>query len=233
MLGSSGSAVPITSPSHPNLLAFYSMDDVSGSTLNDGSPNGYSSTITGASFVAGRDLNAISFSGAANQYTNRSSAEFLTSAGSVSFFATAGTASQSNRVIGIVNAGVNNQFYMISILSTGKVLVFGLGGSIGSYVEVVSDTAPATPSAYNHFVVQADASSLEIFVNGVLSTITVNSGALSSLYGWFSQVPTASSLEMGAIRQASSLWGDGEVDHLKSFNRKLTLSEVGQLGAEI
>lgn len=58
-----GGGVPITSPSHPNLVVMYTMDNISGSTLVDESPNGNDGTISGATAVSGKIGNALQFTG--------------------------------------------------------------------------------------------------------------------------------------------------------------------------
>lgn len=52
----------ITSPNHPNLLAFYTMDNISGTTLFDESPNSNNSIIALATTITGHIGDALDFS---------------------------------------------------------------------------------------------------------------------------------------------------------------------------
>lgn len=53
LMGGAGNGVPITSPNHPNLVGFWTMDNISGATLFDETPNNNDGTITGAVFDSG------------------------------------------------------------------------------------------------------------------------------------------------------------------------------------
>lgn len=70
-LGNDGLVYPpaILATDHPNLVAMYTMDNISGATLVDESPNANNGTITGAIAVAGQMGNALSFDGNDNVTT--------------------------------------------------------------------------------------------------------------------------------------------------------------------
>jgi len=62
--GGAGAPNPIILPNHPNLKAMYTMDNISGSTLIDESPNNHDMTmINSPTFVAGKISNAIRLDG--------------------------------------------------------------------------------------------------------------------------------------------------------------------------
>lgn len=62
-----GGELPITARNHSNLVGFYTMDNISGATLFDESPNSEDGTITGATAVSGKIGNALRFANAGDQ----------------------------------------------------------------------------------------------------------------------------------------------------------------------
>lgn len=215
--------IPITNTDHPNLVAMYTMDNVSGSTLVDETSNSRDMTLIGGpSFITGKIGNAISTSG--TQYGSVSSSGFLTSAGAVSFW---GTANTFMRYCGVFQPGVNNYY---QFLSDGAGVFFVAVLHSGISYSQVNFNISGTLSDFHHFVVMADSSSLSVYIDGVdvTSSGSVASGSLANFHGWFAET-TATVFEIGRSAGSSIFYSPTVEDQLRIFNRTLTSAEVSDL----
>ncbi|OMH38247.1 LamG-like jellyroll fold domain-containing protein [Motiliproteus sp. MSK22-1] len=216
---------PLTDAAHPDLLAFYTMDNIVGTTLFDESPNGHDATIVGGpSSVQGVVDNAILFNGL-DQHATVPGNNLLTGA-----FTIATWVKVKEGEIVRINQGRDGHGSGWSVAFT--VHNKGVFGSIVSSSPVAQvSTGYSFPAALPDdtwvFAVFRYEPGVGIDVsynsqNGVSSETFSNTGLRSSSYG----------LVVGGSDHVGNLV-KGRQDQTRLFNRYLTDAELGILHNEV
>jgi hypothetical protein len=220
MRGSSG--VPITSPSHPNLLGMYTMDNISGSTLVDESVNGNDGTISaGVATATGHIGDALDFS--ANLANVSYPTGIITPAGSICFWAKVG--SINNRALNASHHSTDG-LAGVDVTTAGELIAFYLPNSAQTYHQVDS-TLTGSTTGFSFYVATYDGT-LTFYVDGTLSGKTQNAG--SDINPWLTSMDSLAFVNSGIIdRVGADNNGDGLLDQLRVFDRVITQSEVTAL----
>lgn len=212
---------------NPAFVAKYTMDDITGSTLNDATPNGNNGTITGATAVSGYIGNAIDLgTESTSKYVDISSTIGST-INAIGFWQyTTGAYRATPYAEG--STSIANNYFGIGFGTGGEMFVFGASPAL-SYTQVGFGTISL--STWTHILLQNNAGTLEGYVDGVLRTKNQDFGSNINL--WRTDVTNNLITELGRIpRNPSNLNRGGIVDQMVISNRSLTQAEITELAAE-
>lgn len=233
-LGTDGSVVggSILSPSHPNLLAMYTMDNVSGATLVDESPNGTDATLANAVFEAGVIGNQLVLNGTSGEaQLDDPSAILATSSGAISCWVY-DVSAEGALEYDIFRTGNNlgNAANLSFMWGSSNKLRFRLVNSSNQTVNIADSDIVGDQDAWVHCVIQSDGATYTMFIDGVSSGLTFTSG--SNTGAWFTYQP----LLLASLGVSSSgdtpTYKKARLDQWRYFDRALTQGEVDSLYAE-
>lgn len=210
---------------HPNLVAMYTMDNISGSTLLDESPNNRDGTITGATQVTGKLGNALSHDGV----------DDITDCG----FHPQGTSGAFSLWLKSPATGSGVPVCLSDATDPKVNIVFGLGSTTDTYniyhnrgpitANFISstDTFPGDRGVWVHLVYQSTGSDWEIYRNGTKLPTTLNDGSPGS---WWDAISGNTNLTL-AGRNSLNITErfNVEIDQFRLFNRHLAPAEVANL----
>ena len=212
----------ILATNHPNLLAMYTMDNISGSTLVDESPNTNDSTITGAIAVAGKIDNALNFDG--NDYTDDSNAIglALNTEHSVSLWARwSGTSlGYLSTYTDLLVLPDSYSFAIINnFLTTGNLSVISGNTPVGN--RATSFSTSLNDNVYHHIVATVGSTVLKLYIDGVNQT--------DGLVGPVSASPPSLFIGSNWVLAGADQFYDGEIDQFRFFDKVLDQTEVTEL----
>jgi len=206
--------VTVTGGKTAGLIAAYSFDEGSGTTVNDLSGTGNNGTTTNTTWsTAGKFGKALSFNGTNSWVTVADSASLdLTSGMTLEAWVNPTTLGTVWRTIIMKEQPSELVYTLYGNTSTtrpsGNVYV---GGEVET-----RGTAALTTNAWTHLAVTYDGSTLRLFVNGVEASNKAISGSM--------QVST------GVLRiGGNGIWGEyfsGLIDEVRVYNRALTAGEI-------
>jgi hypothetical protein len=191
------------------LVAWWRMDESSGTSASDAFGINTGTLSGGATFVAGKINNAVNLDGA-NDYVRKSAPIGIPSvnaAKSISLWVTTRDTSTTRQALVLDAAGANAE----QIELRGTKFVYSKSGGAAL---VNSNITPALNTWY-HIVATWDGTTNRIYINGVEranSTTAHNSGAVETL-------------SIGTYESNFEFW-NGLIDDVRIYNRALTASEV-------
>ena len=210
-------AISVTTPSTPpatGLVAAYSFNEGTGTTVADASGNKNTGSITGATWTTqGRSGGALSFNGTSNLVLIPSSASLNVSAAMTLEAWIYPTASQSGWRT-IMQREVDAYFLNASN-DTGALRPSG-GGTFRGTVAFVTGTTANPVNAWTHVALTYDGATLRLYVNGVLTASQARTGAVQT---------NSSPLRIGG----NSPYGEyfqGRIDEVRVYNRALSQAEI-------
>ncbi len=219
MRGSSG--VAITSPNHPNLVAMYTMDNISGATLFDESANSHDGTISSASAVSGHIGDALDF--ATVDATVVLPTAVIQAPASVAFWVKLSTVG-TNALCASHKS--SDGLSSVQVLPGGVLASIYVDNAAGTFHRATADTTGSL-TGYSFYVATYDGT-LTFYVDGALSGKTLAAG--TDINPWFTKMDSVGFANLGMIeRLGVNNNGDGQIDQLRVFNRVLTLAEVTEL----
>lgn len=217
-IGSQGTlSTTITSFSHPDLFAAYTMDNLSGSTLVDEGPNGYNTgTIHNAVQAAGLLNNALSFNGSNAWVDSVASSPPLNF--SMSFwFKTTAAATGNLQAFWGQSTGASER--AVAINTSGGVFFYSRNVG-GGYEGTASLTV--TDNQWHHVYIHQDGLELKLRID---DSTEVTHNMASALGGW----GTDSNIGRSSTINANAYWNAGLIDQVRFFNRALISSEISTL----
>jgi hypothetical protein len=212
-------ASSILSPLNVDLLAMYTMDDISGATLADESLVGRDGTITGATAVAGHLNNALSFNGSSDSVDLGAGALIPTTGDfSVTLWLKPSDLTGTHTLFSQWQDSQTTTRFRIA--TNGLALDIRYGSGITTTGEVL------TNSVYQMVTVQVESGFVEMFVNAasVLAPAAV-SGTLTSAGALLGANSTSGSVYNANV----GTFFAGDMDQVRIFNRALTQSEIDEL----
>ena len=213
----SGTTLACSTPTQPGgLVAAYSFDGGSGSTLTDVSGKGNNGSISGPSWTtAGRNGGALNFDGINDLVTVQDAASLDLTTGMTLEAWVRPTAGTSWRTV-VTKEQSNNLAYGLFSNSDGA-YPSGLV-SIGSNpIQDIARGSSALPgSTWTHVASTYDGSQLRLFVNGSQVATRAVSGALPN---------STNPLQIGGNRVWSE-WFQGQIDDVRVYNRSLSAAEL-------
>ena len=213
-----GVTVANTAPG--GVLVSYSFNQGSGTTAPDGSGNGVTGTISGATWTAdGKYGNALAFNGS-NAYVNLGTPAVLSGTGNMSWTAwVKATATPADDGQIIAKSNNSNGWQFKTSPDTGP-HTFAIGvSSGGAFAQRNSSTIRALNTWYHVAgVYNATTRTLDIYVNGVL-----DNGILSGTVPASMTVPNVA-VNIG--RRSGGYYFAGVIDDLRVYNRALSQAEI-------
>jgi chitodextrinase len=199
----------------PGLVAAYSFDEGSGTTVADASGTGNTGTISGATWTSSGQYNgALSFRAddSARVTIPNSASLQLTTAMTLEAWVNPSIVGSAWR--DVIYKGTDN--YLLEATSSKAGKPSG-GGKIGGSTTVqVFGTSPTSANTWTHLAVTYDGAALALYVNGSPVSTKPVSGAITT---------SASPLQIGS----DSVFGqyfDGSIDEVRVYNTALTQAEI-------
>jgi hypothetical protein len=207
---SSSSVATVTN----GLVAAYSFNAGSGTTVADASGNGNTGTITGATWsAAGKYGNALSFNGTNNFVTvNESASLDLTGAMTLEAWVNPSALGSTWRCVLLKEQSGGLIYALYANTDTNRP-----SGHV--YISSEFDTrgtAALATNTWTHLAVTYDGTTLRMFVNGVEASNKVVGGNIKTSTG---------ALRIGG----NSVWGEyfsGLIDEVRVYNRALTAAQI-------
>jgi hypothetical protein len=196
------------------LVAAYSFNEGSGTTLTDLSGNNNNGTISGATWTtAGKYGNALVFNGTNARVSIPSSASLnVTTAMTLQAWIMP-TATQSGwRTIMQRQA---DAYFLNASNSNGPLLPSG-GGTFSGTTAFVSGTTANPVSAWTHVALTYDGSTLRLYVNGTQAASQARTGTIQT---------TTNPLWIGGNNPYGEYF-QGRIDEVRVYNRALTQAEI-------
>jgi hypothetical protein len=229
---------PILDPDNPNLVAMYTMDNISGATLFDESPNGNDGTITGATAVPGKIGNALDFNGSTD-FVNLGDIldSVFTGVGkkfTISLWVDPDIVNVQQALINKNGDGnqSESQRQMIFSIASDATVRFGFFQDVVSLLSLIGTTTTLSPGVYTHIIVEYDQTKspalnkVDIYFNDSVQakSLVVGGGALQ-------MVDSTSRLCLGGQIGSATGTGvlsdplNGKLDQIRIFDRLLTAAE--------
>lgn len=215
----------ILSPTNSNLVAMYTMDNISGSTLLDETTNNNDGTISGATSSTGQINNSLSFDGIDDSVDCGFTGSALTS-GAVSIWATRSVSGQIELVSRADTLNSDNYISLRIEGTTGEVVIASIPSG-GSANTVKGDTTiSVSGTVFNHMVFQSTGTAWDVWVNGIQQSLTVSAG--SNTGDWFGD-NGVDNIKLAVLDRATNTFGNTREDHIRFFDRTLTQPEITAL----
>ena len=199
----------------PGLVAAFSFDEGSGTTVTDASGTGNNGTTANTTWVAaGRYGKALTFNGTSSR-VNVPDATALHLSTGMTLEAWVNPTTVSNSWRDVIYKGNDN--YFLEATSTGGSAPAG-GGIFGNGSATTTVKAPTalTRSTWSHIALTYDGATLRLFVNGTQVATQARTGAIRT---------STNPLQIGS----DSIFGQyfsGSIDEVRVYNRALTAAEV-------
>jgi fibronectin type 3 domain-containing protein len=204
------------------LVAAYSLNEGSGTTVHDSSGNGLNGTALNTTWVPGKYGDALSFNGTSTNVDLGTAAAFAMT-GSMTLEAWAYVGAQESTDEEIIALSNDTLGWQLKATNDTGPWTFGIGVSNGtSHVQRYSSTALALDTWYHVAgVYNASAQTLDIYVNGVLADGTLKGTVPSS------QVPASGvHTYLGQRGPACYCYFDGTIDEVRVYNVPLTQAQI-------
>lgn len=221
--------VSVTVSNTAGLVASYSFDGGSGTTLNDDSGNGHNGTISNATWVAGKWGSALSFSGNVNSFVNIPDAAALELSSGMTLEAWINPTSLASPNFGWdaviakehLNSGNDISYALYAAQGTGT----GPGGHIlvGSTDFGTSGGSPPPLNGWTFVCATFDGTTLKTYVNGTLIGQQNTSGKI---------LATTDPLKIGGDWSGEMF--TGLIDNVRIYNIALSASQIqSDMGAAV
>jgi chitodextrinase len=195
------------------LVAAYSFDEGSGSTVGDSSGNGNTGTVSGATWTnAGKYGGALVFNGTTSTVNVPNTASLQLSSG-MTLEAWVNPASVTSAWRDVIYKGNDN--YYLEGTSGGSGVPAGGGTFAGSNANAFATGALPT-NAWSFLTLTYDGATLRLYVNGTQVATQAKTGAIAS---------STNQLQIGG----DSLYGqhfNGMIDQIRIYNTALTASQI-------
>jgi hypothetical protein len=224
-----GAVDPILDPDNPDLIAMWTMDNVSGPTILDESSNSYDMTATNVSFPTGQIGNAVRCD-LDTEHVRSTISGLLTDATSDSVsvcgwvFNDLGLSTANQRIFALQDSTVANNILQLRIVTGGD--FFEVVTNINTN-EVWRSAVNLVDDTWNFFVVQKEAGVRKLYLAAISENLTLNLGSGTRWFGSYSGIINKASI--ASIQVSGVTDGQGVVDQLRIFNRALTQPEIDVL----
>jgi chitodextrinase len=190
------------------LVAAYSFDDGSGTSLSDGSGNGHTGTVSGATWAIGHSGSALSFNGTNASVSLGSLGTFYQSGFTLEAWVKKAGTKTDAAVVGSWN-GDGPMLWVDHLVGHYQLT---LGGSLSTYLD--SGRTP-TAGQWQHLAATYDGTTARYYIDGV----QVASRAASTVGG-------SNVWRIGAYGGSPGGFFDGLIDDIRIYNHALSGAEV-------
>ena len=204
---------PASGPATAGLVAAFSFDEGSGTTVADQSGNGNNGTVANTTWASsGKYGKALSFNGTSSRVTVPNSASLqLTTGMTLEAWVNPTTVSSAWR--DVIEKGNDNYYLMGTTDHSG----FPAGG--GTFASTNANafgTAALATNAWSYLASSYDGANLRLYLNGTLVTTVARTGAITT---------STNALTIGS----DPFWGqyfNGMIDDLRIYNTALTQAQI-------
>ena len=217
-------------------VAWWRMDENTGSAANDASGNGFSGTISGATFVTGKRNYALNFDGS-NDYVNMGDVSIINFADyqdlSITGWFNRDTFDSDDTIVAKRNgltADTDDGFVVYIDDSTDK-LTFEVSESGGTAEYQIESASTFTASGWNHFAVVWDDSSVsgtKMYINGVEVNVT-RTGTLANVNDFDNTVDLRIGGESDTDTDSPF---DGKLDDIRVYSYALNQQQINGILSE-
>ncbi len=213
-----GISFTVAQPTATGLVAAYSFNEASGTTVTDSSGNNLTGTINGATRVTtGKFGGALSFNGTSNMVTVNSATPLnLTTGMTLEAWVYPTTLGSAWRNV-IIKERANGEVYnLYAHTDANRPVAYAVAASSPGAPVDVQGTAALTLNTWTHLAVSYDNTTLRLYVNGTQVGTRALSGAMLTSTG---------ALRIGG----NTIWGEyfaGTIDEVRIYNRALTATEI-------
>jgi len=210
------------------LVGYWSMDNVSGTTLSDDFGSFDLSNEVGTPEYAtayGVNNDGIFVDGSEYVYENTSAFETTSTVGSISYWVKPSDLTFNGFVFASCNDGGTAWYFSVGV-NQGRPSITQRNDDLGD--TVVSDFVCST-SEFTHIVWVSNGTSYKAYINGVEETnYTVISGSNSG--DWFGDTSTRNNIAIGTLLRSSPVaYFDGSLDEIAIYNRALSSNEAATI----
>ena len=207
IVGASTSAAPT------GLVAAYSFDEGSGTTVADASGNGHTGTITGATWAAtGKYGKALQFNGTSALVTVADAASLHLSSGmTLEAWVNPSTVNANWR--DVIYKGNDNFYLEATSTNASRPDAGTIAG--GSYADAFG-TAVLPANSWSHLAETYDGAALRLYVNGTQVASTAHTGTIAS---------STNPLQIGGDRIYGQFFA-GLIDEVRVYNVALTAAQI-------
>lgn len=209
-----GQACVVDRSFRPGLIAAYSFDEGSGTTVTDLSGNGHHGTISSATWTsAGKYGRALAFNGT-NALVNVPDAPALrlTTGMTLAAWVNPSTVLSSWRTV--IYKGNDN--YFLNAFSPSSARPAG-GGIFSGTITEAYGTSALTANSWTHLALTYDGASLRLYVNGIQVRSVARSGNIAT---------SSNPLQIGGDSRFYGQWFAGLIDEVRIYNRSLSAAEI-------
>ncbi len=202
---------PTTTGTKPGLVAAYSFDENTGSTVNDLSGNGNNGTISNATWTTGKYGAALNFNGSSSRVTVPDSASLHLASGMTLEAWVKANATLSGWQ-DVVYKG-NDRYY---IMGSSNKNTPDAGATWTSGHTNIYATSPLTAGTWTHIAATYDGATLKLFINGTQVSSKAATGTFSS---------STTPLTIGS----DSIYGqyfNGVIDEVRVYNTALSAAQI-------
>jgi chitodextrinase len=210
----SNTATTTTLATVSGLVAAYSFDEGTGTTVTDRSGNGNTGTLSNTSWTnAGKYGNALVFNGTSSRVTiNDAPSLRLTSAMTLEAWVNPSTVTSAWR--DVIYKGGNDNYYLEGTSSLSGVP--GAGATVGSTDATIVGTAALAVNTWTHLALTYDGTALRLYVNGVqVSSQPITGSILTS----------ATPLQIGSDNVFGQYFA-GMIDEVRVYNVALSQTQI-------
>ena len=193
----------------PGLVAAYSFDEGSGTTLSDASSNGHNGTISGASWTAGHDGGALSFDGTSSSVDLGALGTFYQSGFTLEAWVKKQSSKKDVAVLGSWNGG--GPMLWVDHINGDNQLVMNSGMS--NYLD--SGQTPAI-GQWQYLTATFDGSTARYYIDGTQVASRSVGYPIGSSNVW----------RIGAYASPATGFFDGLIDDVRVYDRALSAAEV-------
>jgi fibronectin type 3 domain-containing protein len=197
----------------PGLVAAYSFDEGSGTTLHDTSGNGNNGTISNATWTTnGRYGDGLVFNGTSSMVTIPEAPSLDLTTG-MTLEAWVKLAASNNNWEDVVYKGNDDYFLSATSTSNGA---DAAGGTFGGSDVYTADSSPLPLNTWTFLTETYDGSTVSLYVNGVLVSSLAQTGNIQT---------STNPLQIGG----DSIYGQffkGTIDNVRVYNSALTATQI-------
>ncbi len=218
LLAGSPALAQIRVNTDPSLIAWYKLDEMSGTTAADSSPSGNDGTLNGgAQWVAGWLGGALQFNGA-NAYVDCGAAagNGITDSITLAAWINCDTFADWR---GIISKGINNAPYAMQIWGSGSLRFAANWGTVPGEVGggEWNSANPLPAQEWVHAAVTAVPGSLTFYINGVPQQVSINLQQFGTLN---------ESLILGCDFPGGDEFFDGMIDDARIYSTALSQTDI-------
>jgi hypothetical protein len=206
-------------------LGLWKFDETTGTTAADSSGNGYDLTLQADASTlttAGVNGTALAFNGTTD-YAKRAAATVTNTSGTVSVWIKPLTG--GGTIVSSADEDTNSRYLRLEIDGYNRLYYVVNPGTQA----IANGDGYCTPEEWSHVVFESSDTSITVYLNGKLQTLTWTTG--SDTGSWFGDIAGRDNLMVGASKTSGAVanYLAGSIDDVRIYAETLTAAEVWDL----